>query len=270
LAFEVGFAVKRFSVLIAVCLVAPAVGAIGQVKDLDLKDYLAGVTERGRDLYAYDQAAWHGTDAFFALKPDAKGLTHYICTKSETGWRVVFPKWNEAHDHMFVVYEAKESDHQGKFVALKFTKPIEAKPDLVAKEKALELATADFGVPKRPYNSAILPAAGGNLYVYFYPGQTKEGVWPLGGDVRYTVSTDGTHIVEKRQLHKTVLDTQFKPGAGQVSGYHTHVLTDVPEDTDVLYVLNRKPSLPEYVGAGDRTFVIHPDGTIERTKSAAK
>jgi hypothetical protein len=90
----------------------------------------------------------------------------------------------------------------------------------------------------------------------------------LGGDVRYTVSTDGTHIVEKRQLHKTVLDTQFKPGA--VAGVHSHALTDVPEDTDVLYVLNRKPSLPEYVGAGDRTFVIHPDGAIERTKSAAK
>ena len=224
---------KRLWILFVLCSCVSAVGAAGQVKDTDLKEYLAGVTGRGRALYDYDQAAWHGTDAFFALKPDTKGLTHYICTKGKTGWKVTFPKWNEAHNHLSIVYEAMESAKPGKFIALKFEKPSEAKDDLVAKERALELATADFGVPKRPYNSAILPAAGGNLYVYFYPGQTKDNVWPLGGDVRYTVSPDGMKIIEKRQLHKSILDTQFKPGAGQVSGYHTHVLTDVPEDTDV-------------------------------------
>ena len=265
-----GVSVKRFCAFFAVLACVSSIGAAGEVKDADLKEYLAGVTERGKALYAYDQAAWHGTDAFFALKPETKGLTHYICERTANGWKIMFPQWNEKHDHMVVVYEARQADKSGRYVAVKFPRPLDAKDELVAKEKALELATADFGKPMRPYNSAILPANGGNLYVYFYPGQTKEGVWPLGGDVRYTVSANGTKILEKRQLHKSILDTQFKPGAGQVSGFHSHILTDVPEDTDVLYVLNRKPSLPEYVGAGERQFVVNPNGTIERTKLCGK
>jgi hypothetical protein len=265
-----GVAVKPFRVLLLVCVCASSVGAFAEVKDADLSNYLAGVSERGRAIYEYDQAAWHGTDAFFALKPDTKGLAHYICINTPSGWKVVFPKWNEAHDRMSIVYEARQSNKPGTYVAVKFTKPIEAKEELVSRERALDVATADFGAPKRPFNSAILPAAGGNLYVYFYPGQTKEDVFPLGGDIRYTVSSDGKRIIEKRQLHKSILDTQFKKDGGQVSGFHSHILSDVPEDTDVLYVLNRKPAIPEYIGAGERAFVINPDGKVERTKLCGK
>ncbi len=259
---------KRFCAILAFSLCVSAVTSAEQLKEADLKAYLAGVSERGKDLYAYDQAAWHGTDAFFALKPDTRGLTRYICVKTPSGWRVFFPRWNETHDQLMVVYEAKEVG--GRFTAIKFDSPALAKEDLIAKERALELATKDFGDPKRPYNSAILPAPDGHIYVYFYPGQTKENVWPLGGDVRYTISADGTKIITRRQLHKSVLDTEFKPGGGQVSGYHSHVLSDVPEDTDVLYVLNRKPSIPEYVGASKKIFVVNPDGSVEPTTLCGK
>jgi len=235
----------------------------GASKDKDLNAYLSGVTERGRALYAYDQAAWHGTDAFFALKPDTNGLAHYICTKTATGWLVMFPKWNEAHDKLLVVYEAMETE-PGRYEARKYDPPKEAGSDLAAQERALELALADFQPPNRPYNTAVLPAPEGNFYVYLYPGQVKDTIWPLGGDVRYRISPDGKQIVEKRQLHKTILDLETKPNA--VGGYHTHILTDVPEDTDVLYVLTRRPSMPEYIGAGKRVFAVNADGTIAITK----
>ena len=65
-------------------------------------------------------------------------------------------------------------------------------------------------------------------------------------------------------MHKSILDLEYEPNA--VAGYHTHILSDVPEDTDVLYVLNRKPSLPEYIGAAKRVFVVNTDGTITVTK----
>jgi hypothetical protein len=45
-------------------------------------------------------------------------------------------------------------------------------------------------------------------------------------------------------------------------GYHTHVLSDVPEDTDVMLVLTRQPRVPEIVGAGGYIFTIAVDGTI--------
>jgi hypothetical protein len=260
---------RRSVVVLVGCLLLFAnhlSGQAGQVKDSNLKTYLAGVTERGRALYAYDQAAWHGTDAFFALHPDRTGLAHYICMKTPTGWEVVFPKWNATHDRLLVAYEALESGGPEAYQAQKFDPPREGPDDLIAKERALELAIGDFPAQNRPYNTAILPADGGNLYVYIYPAQTKADVWPLGGDVRYTISADGVRIIEKRQLHKAIMDMQFDPAKHPVAGYHVHVLSDVPEDTDVLYVLTRRPSMPEYIGAGKHIFTVNTDGSIQVEK----
>jgi hypothetical protein len=65
---------RRFGIAMALCLLPAGNYASGQIKDKDLKVYFDGVTERGRALYEYDQAAWHGSDAFFALHPDTDGL----------------------------------------------------------------------------------------------------------------------------------------------------------------------------------------------------
>jgi hypothetical protein len=253
---------RRFAILLVFCLSLASTFASGQTKDKDLKAYLDGVTERGRALYAYDQAAWHGTDAFLALHPDTSGLAHYICRKTASGWVVSFGKWNETHDRLLVVYEATESGQPGEYVARKYDPPMDATNDLVAMERALELAIADFPRQSRPYNTAILPAPGGNSYIYIYPGQTKDTIWPLGGDVRYIISADGKQITEKRQMHKTIIDMEYKPDLGIVAGAHSHILSDVPEDSDVLYVLNRRPLIPEYIGTAKRIFVVNTDGTI--------
>ena len=256
---------RRFATVLALGLSLAVCHSSAESKDKELQTYLAGVTERGRALYAYDQVAWHGTDAFLELKPNTEGLAHYICVKGPAGWVVTFPKWNETHDKLLFVYEALESAPV-KYKARAYDHPREAPEALVLMERALELALADFRGENRPYNTAILPAAGGNLYVYIYPAQTKDTIWPLGGDVRYTVSADGKQVIEKRQLHKSILDREFKPNAGIVGGAHSHFLSDVPEDTDVLFVLTRKPSIPEYVGTQKGVFVVNTDGTIAIAK----
>jgi hypothetical protein len=44
-------------------------------------------------------------------------------------------------------------------------------------------------------------------------------------------------------------------------------LSDVPEDTDVFYVLTRKPSTPEAVGTlNKKLYAISVDGTIREDK----
>lgn len=235
----------------------------------DLKATLAGISHRGRELYAYDQAATYGTDAIFALKPKTEGLTHYICVHTPKGWRVIFGRWNPDHKSVMVAYDAVEKTPT-KYEAHKIDPPTLGDKELQISEAALELATRDFTLPKRPYNTAVLPAPGGKFYVYLYPGQIKSNTWPIGGDVRYTISADGQKILEKRQLHKSILDAQAKPGSNEVAGYHFHVLTSLPEDTDVLYVLNRKPAMPEYIGIEDtmkpaemkKFFLINTDGSI--------
>ena len=233
-------------------------------KDKAMETYLSGVTQRGRALYAYDQAAWRGTDAFFALNPDTKGLSRYVARKTAAGWVVSFGKWNDTHDHFLVAYEATQVGATAKYEAKKLDPPVEAKDEVTDMERALELATSNFQGQKRPYNTAILPAPGGNLYVYIYPGQVKEGIWPIGGDTRFTISADGKKIVEKHAMHNTIQDMEYKAENTPVAGVHSHIMTNVPEDTDVLYVLTRRPSIPEYIAVGtDKGFVVSRDGKIE-------
>jgi hypothetical protein len=97
------------------------------------------------------------------------------------------------------------------------------------------------------------------MFVYLYPAQVEAGVYPLGGDVRYRVSPDGTKIIEKRQMHKSIIEFPARIGA---AGYHTHVLSDLPEDTDVLLVLTCTRRVPEFVFAGAYMFKIDVNGKI--------
>jgi hydrogenase maturation factor len=123
----------------------------------------------------------------------------------------------------------------------------------------------DLGPVNRPYNAYAIPAEKTQLYVYLLPAQTDNDVYPLGGDVRYTFSADGLTILEKRQMHKSVLE--FKIDKTTVAGSHSHVLTLSPEDSDVFYVLTRKPSIPEYVGTLNRKiYIVQTDGTIHLGK----
>ena len=112
----------------------------------------------------------------------------------------------------------------------------------------------------------MLPAEKGEFWVYVVPAPTKAGVWPLGGDVRYRVSPDGAKVVEKRQMHKSIIEKPA-PAAGDgnkpVAGMHSHVLSDLPEDTDVFHVLSRKPAIPEMVVTGKFYYAIEVDGGIE-------
>src|SRR5438034_5614418 len=139
--------------------------------------------------------------------------------------------------------------------------------------RAMELTMADFGRTTRPYNVAVLPAKQtegndqqGLLYVYLYPAQTKVGTYPLGGDVRYLVSADGLKMLAKRQMHKTILDVAPKKGKKMVAGDHTHVLSDEPEDTDVLHVLQQDPPLSEMVATQRFLYEVASDGTIRIKK----
>jgi hypothetical protein len=104
--------------------------------------------------------------------------------------------------------------------------------------------------------------------VYVLPAQTTAGIYPLGGDTRCLLAADGSRIIETRQLHRTILETKHAPSSDKktVGGFHTHVLTDTPEDTGVFHVLRQSPTVPEFVGTKSGTYVVNTDGTIKRVK----
>ena len=227
---------------------------------------MTDVTARGQALFEYDQAAWHGTDAVLAMQPPKEWHPRYIAHKSEKGWSVAFGVLSEQRDRFVIGYEATQGDTLQDFIAKKLEPPREDTGFYLAAAKAIDAALHDFRGERRPYNVAALPATNDQLYVYVYPAQTKPDVYPLGGDVRYLIAADGANIIEKRQLHKGIIELppdSIPKGAHPAGGFHTHVLSDVPEDTDVFHVLTRKPPQPEFIGTSKKkVYEISPDGTI--------
>lgn len=257
----------RKAALLAVLFVLaiPALSAEDKKAPLPSSEELAAITARGQALYEYDQAAWHASDALESINPPKERLGRFIARKDAAGWVVGFGHLSPDRKSFLLAYEVRQKDPQGHFTVFTF-EPV--KPDsgfYLGATNAIETALADFHGESRPYNVAVLPADAGQLYVYIYPAQTKQNVIPLGGDVRYLVSSDGLKIITRRQLHKGILEPQAGPaGSKVVAGAHSHVLSDVPEDTDVFHALSTK--MPEYVGAGGHVFDIEADGQIRVTK----
>jgi hypothetical protein len=230
---------------------------------------LAQITERGRALFAYDQAAWHASDAVLATNPRKEEGGRYIARKTDKGWVVAFGHLNEARDAFVIAYLATQGQTLQEFSVEHLATPQNDTGFYLAAAKSVDLALHDFQGEKRPYNVAVLPGPADQLYVYVLPAQTKDGVYPLGGDERYLVSADGNTIVDRRRMHHYVLtfDLTGPDVSKMVAGSHSHVLSDVPEDSDVFFVLTRKPSIPEFIAVEKKvSFQILEDGKILLTK----
>jgi len=262
----------RVRQFVAAVIVLLSIPAFGQGSSIPTGDELAQITARGRMLFAYDQAAWHASDAVMAAHPREEDLGRFVAQKTAEGWTVAFGRLNEARDAFLVSVLATQGKTAEEFTVKKFDAPERDTGFYFAAAKAIETTLPDFHGANRRYNVAVLPAGEGRLYVYFVPAQTENGIFPLGADARYLVSADGATIVEKRQLHKGLIPTggPVPPGATVVGGSHSHVLSDIPEDTDVFYVLTRKPSMPEYIGTQIAVYAVEKDGTIRVVEKMKK
>jgi len=260
------------SLLAAAFLLVP--GLLAQnVRGATTEAELAAITERGRALAEYDRAAWHATDAVQTANPKTVDGEIYIGKKANGKWTLAFGVLNADKRKFLIGYEAEQIAERKEFTVKKDDPAREDEGFYLFAARAIELALAEFGKVNRPYNAAVLPVTAadgkyqqGLLYVYFYPAQTKAGTYPLGGDARYLVSADGMKIIEKRRMHKTVLDVAPVKGKKMVAGYHSHVLSDVPEDTDVLHVLQQDPPVPEMIVTPHFEYEVARDGTIRIKK----
>ena len=259
------------SVLAAV-LVA-AVGLFAQHVHGAAESELAAITQRGRALAEYDAAAWHASDAVRMANPKTAEGQISIGKKENGRWTVAFGMLNADKSKFLIGYEAEQLVKAKEFAVRKNEPALEDRGFYLFAARAMELASADFGSAGGPHNVAVLAVTGadakdrqGLLYVYFYPAQTKAGIYPLGGDAKYLVSPDGMKIIEKRQMHKTVADTAPAKGKKMVAGYHSHALSDVPEDTDVLRVLQQDPPVPEMIVTPHFVYQVASDGTIRIKK----
>ena len=224
---------------------------------------LAQITERGKRLVEYDVAAWHGTDVVMAMQPPQGSVVRYIARKDGGTWTVAFGRLNGKRDKFLIVYEAIQGNTPTEFTAKKHDEPKEDTGFFLSAAKAIELVLRDFKGEARPYNVAVLPADSKQFWVYVVPAQTDSNVFPLGADARYLVSEDGSTIVSKRQLHQSIVEFTKPKNEIDVQGsFHTTILDDIPEDTDVFHVLVRKPAVAEWIATNKYIYKIEPDGTV--------
>lgn len=224
---------------------------------------LDSITERGRRLAEYDWAAWHATDALLEAIPDPSGVARYVAVQHGDVWEVSFGRLTERRDTFLVTYQAHEAPEQTHGFAVEVHKPpVPGSDATLMAARALATALSDFGQVTQSYNTAILDAPNGNLWVYIMPGQTSPDFYWHGGDARYLVSEDGNAILDKRLLHRSLMQMPIPPDSA-VAGVHTAVMDDKPEDTDVFYVLTRNPLLPEIIVTEHFLYEIRVDGTIE-------
>jgi len=248
----------------AILLLGCSLWAQTQPEQPPSESELAAIAARGRALAEYDAAAWHASDAVIAVKPAANLVRLYVARKTEKGWVLAFGRFDEAKTRFLTAYEAQQDGSSNEYSVVRHDPPLEDADFYFRAARALELAKAEFlrdAKPRRPYNFSILPAPPGEWYFYAIPAQTDLSVLPYGGDVRYKVSADGTKITEKRQMHKTVLEEQVGE-KGPFFGFHTHVLSNIPEDSDVFYALTRKASQGDLIATKEFFYQIKRNGTV--------
>jgi len=160
-----------------------------------------------------------------------------------------------------IAYQATQTGAADSFSATAFDPP---RPSVgLERDAAVAIALVPVDSLKltRIYNVAVLPAdAVRQFWVYLTPAPTRAGITPLGGDWRFLVAADSARVLARRQLHRAVLEYALPDSA--VSGMHTAIVDDVPEDTDVFYVLSRRPLRQELVVSEHYFYQVCTDGTI--------
>ena len=254
------------SIVLCLAILLSASAALAQRNSPPSKAELAEITERGRQLAEYETVIWSATDAVMAASSgNAPGLP--IPRKIGGAWTVVYG--GIYSDKFFIRYEANQGASLKEFTVKKYNPPKEDTGFYYSAYKARETARAAFKEDFKgrsggrfAYNADVLPAPSGQFYVYLVPAHIPLLSYPLGGDARYLLSGDGTRVIEKRQLHNTIIEFTFRRGAPTIEAFHEAPLDNVPEDTDVFYVLVRDPSMSEMVATRQYLYRIETDGTI--------
>jgi hypothetical protein len=255
-----GHIVGRVVVCVSLAVALPtALSAQGTVS-VPSDTLVAGITERGRLLAAYDQATWHATDALLAIHPDSTARSMVAHRLADGRWTVLFGRLTEAADTLYLMYEALPTERPDSFVMRTLARPRAlAGPERLA-AAALQTAREDFGAQQRPYNSYVLPRPDSAFWVYFLPAQTDYREFPHGADIRYLVAADGRRILDKHPMHRALLNLAVPDSA--VFGYHTVLVDDVPQDSDVFLVLTRRPRKHEFIATAHYNYEIALDGSI--------
>lgn len=226
-------------------------------------DSLAGITRRGRALAALDHAAWLGTSAMTLPDSTPDGVRRFLVRRTEPGWEVAAGALSAHPDTFFIAQLATPGMQRDQWAVSVFDPPRIDTGYFARAARAIETSLTMFQpMVRRPYIATAVPAEDGPWWwVYVYPAPREEGVWPKGGDMRFRISADGRVITESRRLHESITEYSTRTARSGIDK-RAPATGNMPEDTDVFHVLQRRPQLPELMSAGRFRYRIDVDGSI--------
>ena len=226
--------------------------------------------ELGARLHAYDQAAWHGTDAMLEDLARARTgeIAGWIVNEVAPGWETVFfRRVGEGYEAVWAgVYDGRKVTRRTTFA------PGERKlsPGEVALAEATELARKQKAdrCTTTAFNTVVFPSGkpDGGIYAYLLTPQATKGEVPFGGHHRFEI-VDGK-IKERRSFAKSCLVMSVAGPGGQrpEALTITHLLDPVPTEIHVFSVW--PAGVPVYVltTGNDRLWAVELPGGRPRIR----
>jgi hypothetical protein len=234
---------------------APAATKPLPVADQEL---LREVARRGELLYAYDQAAWHGTDDMMAkLSDPASRVGGWIVDGPAAAPQLVFFDKDDSTPHALYVADFRG----GKLVSSKVLSSTDdrelspARKALIGAREAAVAAVAGSQLKRcssGPMNTVVLPPAepGAATLVYLLTPQAEMNVIPFGGHFLVPVGSDGKAGAVRRFTNSCLaMPTSEKGKPPPVALGVTHLLDALP--TEIHVFLSLVAHMPIMVGTKD-------------------
>lgn len=226
--------------------------------------------DRGKLIYAYDQAAWHGTDDFLAKVKDPAAIAGgYIADGPADAPRLIF--FSKDVDNPQAVYVAQFRGNQlvsGKLLGPNDDRslPPEVRAMIVARSNATRALLADpkvFGCNDKPYNTVVLPpvTAGGPMLVYLLTPQI-DGKIPFGGHFRVEMGADGK-AGAIRGFTRSCLSLPVPEESDAFIGI-SHLLDSVPTEIHVFSSFAAKRRVIVIVENREKRYYSVENGVITR------
>lgn len=239
--------------LAAVCMCVFVSTAAGEDERLISPEDIIFAEKRGLEIADYERAAMKATDMLLAHALDASKLGVYVAEKTGGTWTVYFGRviGERAAFEAAYVYSCPENSPQKMKAVPVPGIPVEVAQRARAVSAALKAIEFDA---KGLYNTSVFREEDGTLTVYLLPGNKNPDIVLLGGDFKVMLSPDGSQVIKKFPLHRTMLEISVAPKEGKPAGaFHTHILDDIPTETDVALVL-LYPSLAPHSVMGREWF----------------
>lgn len=260
---------KRLSlrtwILFGFLVVRPYSATLALAKEKEpFAEEIARIEKRAELIAGYERASILSSDYLMGRQVDTNGVETWVALFEERMWVVYYGKLSKKEKQFKSVYVVAIPHGKSKEVTM--ASPRKTSKDLLTFARAIKIAANEITEPQVPrYNPSVFREIDGTITVYFLPGNTQEGIVLIGGEYKVSVSSDGKRVLNSRKVHNSILRMQEHPADPDdkpAGGYHTHVLGDLPEETEVA-VLRLHPTLAPHIIVGEKwTFGVDKEGKV--------